>query len=444
MREREGREMNRYRRVLFAICLLGLVARLGLGWHAGVDELGSDTIYFRDVADEVASTGRYLFEYGGTTSAASHPPAFVMVLAAGEVVGVDGVAGQRVLLALVGVVGVAFTGLAGFRLGGPIVGSVSAAVAAIHPLWVQPGVIVMSESLYLTVVAGAILASLVHLAKRTPFSAAVVGATVGVAALTRSEAALTLVLLAPILVLLRGISWKARGRLAAGFAIGAVLVMGPWVARNTLVFGTPVLSTNGGVTLAGANCDRTYSGPNQGGFDLRCALTATVNGWGRAGADGERDLEIRTDTVLREDAFLYMRDHPRAAAETSVMRVLRTWTPVRLDAQVRIDTAEGRLPRWQTVGRWMYGALMVPAVIGAIALFRSHRRRAAVLGVFVVQVTVTVALVYGSARMRAAAEPSIALFAAVGVATVLGWVGGGPEMGTAEVEAEAEAISSSA
>ena len=150
------------------------------------------------------------------------------------------------------------------------------------------------------------------------------------------------------------------------------------------------------------------------------------------------------DTLLREEAFQYMRDHPRAAVETSVMRVLRTWTPVRMDAQVRIDTSEGRLPRWQTVGRWMYGALMVPATIGAIALFRSHRRRAVVLGVFVVQVTLTVALVYGSARMRAAAEPSIALFAAVGVATVLGWLGGGPEMRSHEVATEAEAVSSSA
>lgn len=90
---------------------------------------------------------------------------------------------------------------------------------------------------------------------------------------------------------------------------------------------------------------------------------------------------------------------------------------------MHLDTAEGRLPRWQTAGRWMHGALMVPAVFGAVALHRTDGRRALVLAVFVVQVSVTSALVYGSARMRSAAEPSIALYAAFGVATVIGWLG---------------------
>lgn len=398
--------------------------RLGLGWHVSDEHLGSDTPFFRDAAAELLDSGRYTETSGESVkSTLKHPPGFVLVLAAGEAVGIDRVTEQRAMLALIEVLGVALLGLAGFRIGGSVVGTLAAGVAAVHPMWTQPGVVIMSESIYLTVVSAAILAAVVHLERRTPLTAAGTGALVAGAALVRSEALLALILMAPVIVLVSNLDWRHRGRLAVGFMLGAAVVLGPWLIRNTVVSGAPVISTNAGVTLAGSNCDQTYSGANQGGFALRCGLAGAVGARSATTESPGPAREVDIDSRMRDAALDYARQHPRQALTTSFVRVLRTWTPAHLEAQVHLDTAEGRLPRWQTAGRWMHGALLVPAVVGAVALHRTDGRRALVLAVFVVQVSVTSALVYGSARMRSAAEPSIALYAAFGVATVIGWLG---------------------
>ena len=57
--------------------------------------------------------------------------------------------------------------------------------------------------------------------------------------------------------------------------------------------------------------------------------------------------------------------------------------------------------------------------MGGVELWRRRRRVWWVLLVPAIAVTIGVALTYGQTRFRAAAEPSLALFAAVGIVTLL-------------------------
>ena len=403
--------------VLVACCVLGALVRLGLGLHASPAQLGSDTPFFRSAASVLADEGRFTVQTpDGAVDTAAHPPAFVLLLAAGDLTGIDTVGGQRVLLALVGAGAVGFTGLAGKRLGGSAVGIVAALIAAIHPLWIQPGVIIMSEALQLTAVAAAVWAALRLIEDPTVPNALLTGAVLAVAMLTRSEAMVIWLLVAPLVVLAPRLSWRRRGALAAALCLGTVALVGPWLARNQAVMGSVTMSTNGGITLAGSNCEQTYGGPNLGGFALYCGLAmSAVIQWAEPPDGGETWDPVDLDAELRDSAIRYMREDKTQTAKVVGARVLRTWTPFRRDSQLHLDMAEGRMPTWQRAGRLFHVVLLVPAAAGAILAFRRSRRRAAVVAAFALAVTITVALVYGSTRMRVSAEPTIALFAAMGL-----------------------------
>jgi hypothetical protein len=67
----------------------------------------------------------------------------------------------------------------------------------------------------------------------------------------------------------------------------------------------------------------------------------------------------------------------------------------------------------------VYYPTLILAIAGAIAMWRRHARRALwVLLVPAISVTIGVAATYGQTRFRAAAEPSLAILAGVGVLTL--------------------------
>jgi hypothetical protein len=97
-------------------------------------------------------------------------------------------------------------------------------------------------------------------------------------------------------------------------------------------------------------------------------------------------------------------------------RIGRTWSLYRPLDMVAFNQGEGREP-WVT--RWglvVYYPTLIAAIGGAIVMWNRRARRALwVLLVPAIGVTVGVALTYGQTRFRAAAEPSLAILAAVGV-----------------------------
>jgi 4-amino-4-deoxy-L-arabinose transferase-like glycosyltransferase len=338
---------------------------------------------------------------------AEHPPLFVCLLGLFTLLGADGFLAQKLLLGLVGAVTVVLVGLLGRRVGGDRAGIVAAAIAAVHPLlWLADGAL-MSESLYGPFVVGALLAACAYAGARTALRAALVGALIGLAALTRGEALLLVPLLA-LVVLVRA-PLTGRVRLAhLGALVGAfVVVLAPWSIRNALTFEEPVLiSANADGLWAGANCEPTYYGPIVGLWDFPC--------YGRrpAGDESQQSREYR------RRGMAYLRAHAGRLPVVLLARVGRVWDLYRPDQNRVFAASEGRPARSERLGVLLYWLLLPAAAAGAWLL----RRRGAELAILlapVAMVTVTALLSYGATRFRFAAEPSIVVLAAVAAATLV-------------------------
>jgi 4-amino-4-deoxy-L-arabinose transferase-like glycosyltransferase len=244
-------------------------------------------------------------------------------------------------------------------------------------------------------------------------TAAALGATIALAALTRSEALILIPLLAlPVAlarVRLRAPSPARRAALvrAAACCAAAALVLAPWLVRNWSEFGRPVLvSTNDGTLLAGANCDLTYRGKNIGFWDIACISKRSI------------DNEAEQAATWRKEGLDYIADHAARLPVVIAVRVLRTWDLYQPRRMVLF--AEGRWIRADQAGVIAY-FLLLPFAFAGGWLLRRRRRRAELLILLapVAMVFVQSVIGYGIPRFRHAAEIVIVVLAAVALTRLL-------------------------
>ena len=175
------------------------------------------------------------------------------------------------------------------------------------------------------------------------------------------------------------------------------------------------ISTNDGIALLGSNCDPVYSGNAIG-------LTSIVPG---PQGDCLEDPpppgdQSQVATIYRRKAFDYMKDHKGQVPVVMLARVGRTWSLFRPGDMVSFNVGEGR-EKWVTqLGLFFYYPTLIAAIGGAVVLWRRRRKRYAlwVLLAPAIAVTIGSALTYGQTRFRVAAEPSLAVLAAVALAAM--------------------------
>jgi hypothetical protein len=360
--------------------------------------------------------------------AADHPPLTVLVLTPVSWIAnqrpISGWLGEpqddhvrehRYTMVVFGTVLVAMVGLLGRRVGrvlrgrgrGDIVGLVAASIAAISPnMWVNDG-LVMSETLTALVVVLALLYSFRFWARPTLWRAAGLGALCGLAALARVEFGLLVVLLGVVIPCALRRPWVDRAAFAATALVAAGLVVAPWVGFNLARFEQPTfISTNDGITLAGANCEPMYYGPGIGLWTLG-SCTGSLN------LPGDQSQK---SSHYRHLAFDYIDAHKSRVPIVVVARVARTWSLFRPLDMVSFNAGEDR-ERWVTrLGLVAYYPTLLFAIAGAVVLWR--RRRKGVLWVLctpLIVVTIGAVITYGQTRFRAPAEPALAVLAAVGI-----------------------------
>ncbi len=216
----------------------------------------------------------------------------------------DHVREHRYTMVLLGTLLVALVGLLGRRIGGDAVGLVAAAIAAVSPnIWVNDG-LVMSETLTALTVVGALLAAVWWRERPGVGRAAVVGAMCGLAILARVEFALLVPLLAVVYALTLHQPWSDRWKQAGVTVVVALVVIAPWVGFNLARFHDPTfVSTNDGLTLAGANCDAVYHGSSTGFWSLTC------------GANPPAGDQSQASSALRRRGIDYVKDHAFAVAD---------------------------------------------------------------------------------------------------------------------------------
>jgi 4-amino-4-deoxy-L-arabinose transferase-like glycosyltransferase len=382
---------------------LRLIYLAVLARHVG----GAGDYHFYDSTANLIADGRFftdpfrLAADGVATPTAAHPPLWPLLLSVSSLLGATGETAHKLVGCLVGTGVVGLIGLLGRRIGGDRLGLAAAAIAAVYPVLVAADASLMSEPLYGLFIALAMLAGLRLAERPTAGRAAVLGVVIGLAALTRSEGLLLLLLLAAPLAVRAPVPRRARAGMLIAAVAAALLVIAPWTARNWAVFDQPVLiSNNDGTLLAGANCPASYSGALLGGWSFDCISTALP-------ADDEAERSDR----WRREGIDYAREHASRWPVVVPVRVLRT-----LDLYQPLEQAqfaEGRDRTVDRIGVLCFFALVPLAALGLLAL--RGRAPLIVLLAPLALVLLTSALGYGIPRLRHAAELPLVILAAAGL-----------------------------
>jgi 4-amino-4-deoxy-L-arabinose transferase-like glycosyltransferase len=307
----------------------------------------------------------------------------------------------------------------------------AAAFAAVYPnLW-QIDSLLYPEGLMALLVTVTMILAYRWRDRPRPWTAALFGAVIALAALARGEGILLLPLLAvPWIMLTRALPLRERLRHLLLTVLACAVVLAPWMIRNATRFENFVpLSTNGNEVMVYANCPSVYNGPFVGYWDFQCQEKVRRE---RGEPPGD---ESQTALYWRSLGFDYARDHLGELPRVMTLRVLRQWELFRPLQNVNLGGIEGRNRDASTMGLLMFYGLASLSIVGAVSM-RRRRIPLMPLGVQFLSVTITSAYTYGSVRFRAPAEPALCVLGAVGLVPVVAlarrWLAREPDEAAAE------------
>jgi 4-amino-4-deoxy-L-arabinose transferase-like glycosyltransferase len=355
----------------------------------------------------------YAFLRGRVLQAADHPPLYLLFLAIPSLFGMTSTLTHLLWSCLLGTGTVVIVGLLGRAVMSPRVGILAAVIAALYPnLWVPDGSL-QAETVAMFTTAVAVLLAYRYLRQPSWSRLAITGVACGVAALARSELILLVpLLLAPLALSTRALGLRQQLRWLLIGVLATLLVLTPWVGYNLTRFRRPVyLSSQGGITLAYANCDITYRGEFLGYWSLECAAADRRQGHAS-------DDQSQQDIVYQRAALDYMRHHlgrlPVVVA-ARVGRVLEVFRPGQ-DLTIRefVDRTEKSIATAALFSFYFLGLL---SIAGAFLL---RRRRVPIFPVLapVTIVLITTMATYGNARFRTPAEVVLVVLAAVAIDSI--------------------------
>ena len=400
------------------LVLLTLTVRGAVAWQQ-FDSLRNDRDNYRRLAAGLAAgEGLVHPEHGGAT--AYRPPLYPLILASVARVG-GGDLGLFLLHLVLGLSTVLMTWQLGSKLELGHGAWWAALLVAGDPLLVGMATQPMTETLITALVTALLL-----VACQAPFGrrGLTLGLLFGLAVLCRPSLWL--------LGGLAGVAWVLRRRRSGSdtpvildrvtlvtVSLGLAVTVGPWLVRNLVVGGTPVLTTtHGGFTLLLGNNPVFYRQVVR--RDWGTVWNEKTSDPGETPAQWRRNLEHRLpvawDGIASErqrDSWMYRRawshisNDPGGFLHACLLRGVRFWSPLSLEFGL------SPLLKWGTAA-WY--TLLTLAMLGGL-LRRPQRQVPAWQGSLLLLISLTaVHLVFWSTlRMRAPLVPVIALLAVVGV-----------------------------
>lgn len=418
-----------------AVLTLAVVLRCVALWKYGA-LLEQDRDAYRAIAQEIAA-GRGFADLTTHLPTAYRPPLYPLVLAA--VLGCGG--GDAAIGALHVVLGAgttALTILLGLRLGLGRASYLAGVLVAVDPLLLHNTALVMTETL------AAFLTVLLLWFAVQPEGVRhnlLVGATFGLCCLCRP----TYLAAGPVFLI--GCWWARRrqvderspetrdppwpplakgGRTMIAVAVGALIVVSPWVVRNALVMGRPIVATtHGGYTLLlGHNpayyrevVDRpwgaVFEGEPQAAWAKEVEEELARETPPLDVAHLSPEVEMARDGWMNRRAWETIRSDPGAAIRAGLTLLGRLWNITPLST--------GGAPNTPTI-RWIIGTFYA-ATFGAVAfgswrLTRSEWRIWWPVIVLPITFTLVHSLYWADMRMRGPLVPCLAVLAARGVCRV--------------------------
>lgn len=353
------RAVARRRWELVAIVVLAFLVRLGYrltqGEAAFVD---NGYTFYRDLADSFLRGQGLCFE-GGVDCAVRVPvyPLLVSMFIRWDFL----YPGLPILQAAISATRCLIAYGIGRTLFGPRAGLVAAALTALNPYAIVHSTAMQETSLFNLLIALSIY--LLLQSRESPRSVALklaAGLTLGLATLTtvRLTVFLPLALFWVALPAVPGGRWRSRA--VAIVLLPVVLLLGGWMARNWSLVGSPVLTTESGVSLWVANNEVTLEFlPDRSVDEIYDAA------YGRLPEERKALLaamgsELDTDRLLAWWALEYMQANPGQTLLNMARKVAWSFS--------------GQLsPERQPVIQWAYAAYSIP--LHALALLGWWRSR---------------------------------------------------------------------
>jgi 4-amino-4-deoxy-L-arabinose transferase-like glycosyltransferase len=392
---------------LGCITLAGLVVRLVAVGNATRTLNLNDGLLFHAQANFIAQGHGFVdagtLIFGGLARpTAQHPPLFSLLLSSISWLGHESILAHQLTCVVMSAAAVPLIGLAANEVAGARAGLVAAAIAAVYPNFWSSDAYIMSESLYVTMVA-LTLWMLYRLWNKPTMSRAIwAGVAIGLATLTRAEALLFVPFaLVPLLVMRReGAPLKPRVTYLGVAIAASVVVISPWVVRNLVTFERPVLlSDNTDSVVGGANCRETYYGPMTGSW-------AGCNGQARPSRDESFEF-----AKVRHRGIDFARSHGGRLPVVIAARVGRQWEVFR-----PLQGLSDLRSTWnRRVALLAFYAIQPLAIAGLLQL---RRQSIPVIG-FVAPaafVTLTAIVGYGLWRLRLPWDVAAVILAGVALA----------------------------
>jgi hypothetical protein len=303
--------------VAFGVRLLGVA--LGLTFFRAYLEAADTHDVYYAIARSLASGGGYALN-GSAADAGSIAPIFPAMLGV-----LMSATGPDIPLWLVGVSNAAFRAWACvlvYRIADRAFGSRAALCALVlylidpwESLWVG---FVLKESIAVPLFLFAVWKLMQLEDRRTPLSAAAAGAAIGVATLARFASGALWI--AAAVIGLAAVPGRARrAAVLAALTAGLLVVLSPWLIRNALVTGQPVLSTHfvGRYLYSGnVRLQRELSG--YAGVNRVDPAVVTA-------APGEHPMDLETRLLgIAADRMVH---HPVDALTLIVFKAANMWQP---------------------------------------------------------------------------------------------------------------------
>ena len=342
---------------------------------------------------------------GENVPTAFRPPGYPVLLAGVHVAGDPLPVGRwtrgRVFNALLGTLSVGLVGLLALRIWDRRVALVAMAVMAVDLPLILVGGSLMSETMFVALVLGSVLAALRSATAGRPVAwAAGAGVLVGLATLTRPTALVLAILLG---VAVAGGSPR-RPAAALALVVATALTIAPWTVRNAVQMHAfiPVSSFTGswvaGTYNDQARADEEHPGSSQtfvsGEFD-----------------DLEGIPEVKRQRELTRRGLEYAADHPGYVAQVLLHNTMRLFN-LEGASWWRRQGRTMSLPLWAAdAAAYAFYALALLALAGALT--PAARRAPAWFWLAPILLFASVIFAGSALRYRAPIEPFLALLAAL-------------------------------
>lgn len=297
---------------------------------------GQTTFRWFDIGFVAGDSGRYLYYAralldgsflvgpdGVPTAAVT--PGYPLFLAALFAVGITDPLWIGIVQCALGAATCVFIAIIAEAIAGRRAGTIAGLLAAVYPHFIFWNGYILTETLYLFLVAAA-LVLLVRLERHAVVSLAIgCGLAIGAAAMVRTTAA-PLAALAPawLLWVHRSNPWRG-GRLAVVTVLASAVILGAWMVRNIVQMGAPVvLSTQGGIVLY-HGFSPGATGGSRGYVDDRDYVPLTLP----PGLS-----EVDQDRYYRREALEFIREHTRAVPRLAFWKLVNMYRPAYADASV--------------------------------------------------------------------------------------------------------------